>query len=180
MKIYVYLCCQEKELEAFEIPVASVIVAACDRFRAFSENLVSRVEFGDCATQRNDSVLPHRFGAKTYNLLKETLNCRLLGDYFFSGDWERDSRVLLPESSWRDAISRSSGSSSFVPGKDLEECGQVFFRFTKTEFTKSFSVLRVLQLVAPPMGSQFYVQDGRIQWIVVSRSLNKLETLQLC
>ncbi len=67
-----------------------------------------------------------------------------------------------------------------MPGKDLEECGQVFFRFTKTEFTKSFSVLRVLQLVAPPMGSQFYVQDGRIQWIVVSRSLNKLETLQLC
>jgi len=59
VKIYVYLCCQEKELEAFEIPVASVIVAACDRFRAFSENLVSRVEFGDCATQRNDSVLPH-------------------------------------------------------------------------------------------------------------------------
>ncbi len=86
VKIYVYLCCQEEELEAFEIPVASVVVAACDRFRAFSENLVSRVEFGDCATQRNDSVLPHRFGAKTYNLLKETLNCRLLGDYFFSGD----------------------------------------------------------------------------------------------
>jgi hypothetical protein len=60
VKIYVYLCCQEEELEAFEIPVASVVVAACDRFRAFSENLVSRVEFGDCATQRNDSVLPHR------------------------------------------------------------------------------------------------------------------------
>jgi hypothetical protein len=86
VKIYVYLCCQEEELEAFEIPVASVVVAACNRFRAFSENLVSRVEFGDCATHRNDSVLPHRLGAKTYNLLKETLNCRLLGDYFFSGD----------------------------------------------------------------------------------------------
>ncbi len=40
-----------------------------------------------------------------------------------------------------------------MPGKDLEECGQVFFRFMKTEFTKTFSVLRVLQLVAPPMGS---------------------------
>jgi hypothetical protein len=79
-------CCQEEELEAFEIPVSSVVVAACDRFRAFSENLVSREEFGDTATQRNDSVLPHRLGAKTYNLLKETLNCRLLGDYFFSGD----------------------------------------------------------------------------------------------